>query len=321
MKQSVKFTTDLIDGPSLSITSTNHGWIEHVLSLGYNVYATKSFPEDLYKIKYNNVINAYRKHGIEFQDNLGFISHLEKELNEKGFLLPVFGEINGNEFELYCGASRFCAHMSSGKDLSDIGLVIFSRNKLDRVDVVELTSTTQFIEFFDLGDVDFLITLDQEDKNIWVRNSSLRHTFYTDGDPIKNGLILKIQHDIENFWTNASDEDSKKIPITIHCLLEHRKFVNQSPMFDITYINEDPNTWGFSFGKFLGAFRPSDSQKATLRPELTLWLFDPTEKFDLELFIPLFNINATCAYTKNKKAVMFHKNFYSDIRICGDIVK
>lgn len=320
MKQKLLYITDIVKGPSLSITSTDRGWVEYAKEK-YNVYASKTFPVDLYKKIYSVQLDAYEKAGYELLENVGFVSHLEHVLSEKGFLLPLFAILEKERLHLTCGNSRFLAHMSSGLDPSALGLVIFSKEKINRDDLVELNTSQDFIDLYKLAEIDFSIGMTQEDGQLTVGNSSLRHTFYNDVNPGQHSHIKRLDKDIRQFWKNYVNEDSELISIKIHCLPEHREFVNKSPLFDIKFIDESPDAWEFSFGRLLGAFRPDENQKIVYTSHMTLWLFNPTEKFDLEVFIPLLNVNHTCLYTKNQKAVLFNTNSYSDFKIVGNIVK
>ena len=212
--------------------------------------------------------------------------------------------------------------MSSGLDLSAMSLIVFSIEEINKEGAIELKNNKEFVDLFKLDGIDFLIQMDQEDGYLAVVNSSLRHTFYTENKPQDRGEIKRLDKDIKQFWQEFVKEGATKLPLKIHCLPEHRKFVNQSDLFDITWIDEDPDIWTFSYGRLLGAFRRGEDDPVwTHHSKVTMWLFDVTEAFDLELFLPLVNVNNPCTYTKNQKAVLFNPNHYADFRICGDIVK
>ena len=316
----ITYTTDVIDGNKLIITVPETGWVECARD-HCKVYASKSFPDDFYNSNKKTVVQRIRTSWPKFESNFGFVNHLANVLQNENFIMPAFSYNGKRGLEVTCGHSRFMAHSFSGKNLSTFGLVILSSKDFDHPLFTEIKSTDQFNEFYNLQEVDYEIGLTLENSTLTVTTSILRHTLYNVNDPLEDKTIAWLQKDIENFWTRFINESTKKINVKVHCLPEHRKFINSSNIFDIKFIDEESG-WAFSHGKLLGAFRKDGKEINTSENrELVVWLFDITESFDLELILPLMKFGTTCIYTENKKAVIFDQVHYSDFKIIGNIVK
>lgn len=312
----VNYITDRVEGSSLTIETKTLGWVEYVQQ-HYRVFASKSWPADLYQQESDRILNNF------VPENIGFVSHLLSALDSGPFVFPAFGLVKESGFKMSCGASRLAAHISSGQDRSTYGLVILTDQDFNREGFTEIQSTQQFSQFFDLDDLEYRIKLTEADWGLEVGATMLRHTFYDNSYVIEVGQIVRIEKDITGFWERFFNEERNRYKIAIHCLPQHRQFVNQSSWkrFDIKWIDENPEEWQFSFGKLLGQFRVDKHGNRIYSNELMLWLFDVTEPFSLEVFYPLLNVTQTCVYTENKKAVIFDPAAYTDIKICGNIVK
>ena len=311
----INYITDQENGAKLIFVYRDRGWVEHVKNTT-KIYASLNIPEDLYNSLYSSWLSQLN---LENEKGLGFVRHMVDTL-ENRFIFPAFAIADKDEIKLTCGSTRFMAMMCKAADLDAMGLVIFSQIELDRPDFVEITSTQQFIDFFDLKDYDHKIKMSEADNKIAVTGSYLQYTFYATTNPLEHGSIVRISKDIDAFWKPMLNDDSK-IKIKIHCDPKLQEFVKPSKYFDVTFIDETDKNWGFSFGRLLGAFKPDKDGVQIYRDSMVMWLFWATEKFDLDLWFPLLDVNHTFAYTKNQSAVMFSPNHYTDFKIVGNIVK
>ena len=316
----VSYTTDAINGDTLTVTIPDTGWVEYTKSY-CRIYASKKFPENFYLDRKRFILNHISKEWPVWPEHIGFINHLSAILQKENFIMPVFGLMKANSMEITCGSSRFAAHVCSGGDPDALGLVILTNDQFTDPSFVEINSTAEFNEFYNLNDTDYRIGMVCKDSALEVQSSVLRHTFYNAGDPLGDKTIAWLQNDIKNFWIRYQDEETKKLKVKIHCRPEHRKFINAANIFDITFIDEEKH-WGFSHGKLLGAFRRDDKgDHIAENTALVIWLFDISEPFDLALILPTLKFGSTCIYTENKKAVMFDPTTYNDFKIIGNIVK
>lgn len=316
----ITFTTDSVEGNKLTVSVPNTGWVEYAKSQ-CRIYVSKSFPEDLYNDTKNLFVKGINQSWPDWPNNFGFVNHLAGILQNENFIMPAFGEVTKNGIFITCGNSRFSAHSCSGKSPSTFGLVLLAQKEFSHPSFTEIETTEQFNNFYNLNEIDYRIGLTLENSKFKVLTSILRHTFYNVNDPLEDKTIALYQRDIENFWSRYLNPDTNKLGIQIHCLPEHRKYINQSSVFQIKFIDEEPG-WGFSHGRLLGAFRRDEKgTTGSQNKELIMWLFDISEPFDLELMLPLMKFGTTCIYTENKKAVMFDQSSYSDFKIIGNIVK
>lgn len=316
----ISYTTDAIEGNRLAVTVPNTGWVEYAKT-HCRVYVSKSFPEEVYNAIKNLFVQGTAQSWPEWPSNFGFVNHLAGILQNENFIMPAFAVNSKSGIQLTCGSSRFAAHLCSGKDPNTFGLVLLSQKEFSHPLFTEIETTDQFNNFYSLKEIDYRIGMTLENSSLKVLTSILRHTFYNVNDPLDDKVIAWLQKDIENFWMRYLNTDTNKLGIKIHCLPEHRKFINQSRMFEVKFIDEQPG-WGFSHGRLLGAFRKDEKgTTGTENKELIMWLFDITQPFDLELILPLMKFGTSCIYTENKKAVMFDQSTYNDFKIVGNIVK
>lgn len=302
---------------TFTVTQPNTGWVEYMNQMGF-LYLSDSVPVQVHTTLVQTVVKNIQAEFPVWSKNLGIINQLANEKLNQDFVLPVFVDLDNAC--VTCGSSRMFANAISGGDLSALKTVFFTRHKRTdianiNVPIKQLTSTAEFEKIFDLGGVDYKISIAVDNNHPTVTRSVLSYGIYDIRDHL--APHAQITYNCQTFWEKFQN-NQEQIEIHISCTAEVRELVQPSPWFKCHFLDQDPAEWGFAFGKIAGAYKGKAGRPIR---ELNLWLYDVTEPVQLELLIPWASIAYSCFYSKNKKSVLFETSHTTSMQIIGDWVK
>ena len=328
-KLTIKYLTDSVEGNSLStiLTGPNHGWVEYCNQRGQLFYAD-AVSEKFYQKYHRQAIDIITRYTLQDnKKNLGFINHLSNILVNDEFVLPMFGVVpkNSEKLEITTGISRLIASILNGRTAQELKTVVFvphGQKPLQLKNAKLLTSTDEFVNIYNLKDIDYEILMsdcpDGDMSEFCFDRSVLKHSIYDKTD--QAAPHTHIGYDVLEFWSKHIKEN--KIHLNIRCAPEVEKLIQPSQLFSWNVLPEDSDNWGWSYGKILGAYRKSDLLQQMETIHANLWLYDVTEPVHLELLLPWVTGQYTCCHTKNKKALFFDtSNDVTSMQIVGDWVK
>jgi hypothetical protein len=313
--KTIQYLTDKVRGASILAEMSDTDWVEFIKT-HTNVYFYPSMPTEIYQDCKAGIINQWRP-GYE---QLGFIRSLALDRFHETFVMPLFAVQKDNDIDnilLTCGNSRFIANLVNGIAAVDIPLILLSATPPKYQGWQEIQSTQQFIDLFKLKDIDHEITINMDNNVSVVTRSVIRHSIYDYAN--QNIQFAAADEPIKQFWEKFS-QGRDKIDITIWCTEETKSLIQETQMFNITYMIQKPTEWEFSFGKIAGAYRPEPNRPS--RPaELYLYLYDIVEPVNLHLLLVWPTTGAASFYSANKKSVLLDTSDKTSTVIIGNWVK
>lgn len=324
----IKYVVDSIEGNSLSttITGEDSGWVEYCNRQGQLIYSSEFSKEFFQKCRQQAIDTIVENLSDTNKKHLGFIHHLSTVLLDDDFVLPVFGIIgDNNELEITTGLTRIIARMVNGCATQEFPTIAFVPNghivpELENVE--PLTSTKDFVKIYNLDDIDYEINMTDgiqgDGSQLRFTRSVLKYSIYDKKDQALPHTQLG--SNIINFWNTHTKKE--KILINIRCTAEVEQLIQPSKIFNWNVIHEEPETWQWSYGKILAAYRKTDTPASWELPSIHLWLYNVTEPVNLELLLPWITGQYTACHTKNKKALFFDTSRdVTSLQIIGDWVK
>jgi hypothetical protein len=312
--KTIQYSTDKGD-PFLSAELLNPDWVE-LIKPYTNVYFYPAMPTKIYQDCKAETIRLWRP-GYK---KLGFIRSLALDRVNEAFVMPLFAVQTNNIFDniyISCGHSRFTANLINGIEANDIPLILLSATPPKHQGWQEIQNTQQFIDLFKLRDIDHTITISMDNDLPRVARSVIRHSVYDFAD--QNIQFANLDNTIDQFW-NKFSKGKDKIDITIWCTEKTKSLIQDSELFNVTYMIQKPDEWEFSFGKISGAYR-QDPTRVGKTAELYLYLYDIVEPVNLHLLLA-WPMNGTASfYSENKKSVLLDISDKTSTVIIGNWVK
>lgn len=326
----IKYLVDSIEGNSLSttITGEDSGWVEYCNRKGQLIYSDTFSKEFYQKCRQQAIDIISESLSASNKKQLGFINHLSTVLLNDDFVLPVFGVVladNNNQLEITSGSTRIIARMMNGCTTQEFKTVAYAPNEqivTELENAERLTSTKDFVKIYNLDDIDYEVEMTDsvqgDMRHLRFTRSVLKYSIYDKKDQAMPHM--QAGANIINFWDKHIKKE--KISINIRCTAEVEKLIQPSKIFNVNVIYEEPETWAWSYGKILGAYRKSETPINWDQPRIHLWLYDITEPVNLELLLPWVTGQYTACHTKNKKALFFDTSGdITSIQVIGDWVK
>ena len=300
--------------------SNNYGWIEVLKHNLTNVYYYSSMPTELFQNFKVTAMDSFRyvnKDSDEYEQMVQGLLHIlaQVRLNEK-FVMPLFASQNhhnGNKIDITCGLTRFMACLVNGIEANNIPLIVLAKDTPKYDGWQKIETTQQFVELFDLADLDHNIGIDTDNGVPEVVNSIILHSIYGTN---RNIHTYGTSKKIADFWKKFISDTNNKIDITISCTEDTKALIQPSDYFNISYIITQPLEWQFSFGKMTGA-RLDKSQSNKLH----LYLFDIVEPVNLNLLLVWPTEDYGTFYSRNHKSILIDMDHESTFVIIGNWVQ
>lgn len=316
----IEFRTDQLTGRLISIHHNGIGWVEYLKKTGH-VWVADTPGPNLYqtwsKQASANIIEKY----VEKSEVIGLIQHLSRIRLDQPFIMPLFIKTDLNDPVISAGNCRMAACVINDTPADKISAIVYSNHNdtpKDFENIRELESTEEFEELYGLQDIDYKLSVRLEGENDYnIISSVIRHTIF-DRNEIEK-VHTQAAGNCFAFWKRFTDDDTGKIDIEIHCTQDVRKLVQESPLFNITFIHQLPNEWVWSYGKILSSYRKKDDN--TRISTLNLWLFNITEPVHLELLLPWIDNTYSSFYSRNEKSVLFETSHITSMQVIGNWVK
>lgn len=324
----IKYTTDSVEGKSLSTTITGDasGWVEYC-NQREQLFFGDVVSQDFYKKCHANAIDSISKYIDEDnRKNLGFVHHLSNVLINDEFIMPMFGviESESDHPRITAGVSRLIASMMNGRTERELKTVVIAPKgpaPKHLENAKPLTSTANFEKIYNLADIDYEISMSNsaagDTNKFQIDRSVLKHSIYDKKDQALPHTLIGTN--ISSFWAKHRQKQYK-IHLNIRCTPEAEKLIQPSKLFTWDVVHEKADEWQWSYGKILGAYRKTEDPYGAT--QINLWLYDVTEPVHLELLLPWITGQYTCCHTKNKKALFFDTSTdVTSMQVIGDWVK
>jgi hypothetical protein len=237
-------------------------------------------------------------------------------LNEK-FVMPLFASQKNHSIKMTCGWTRLIACLVNGIEANDIPMILLAKDTPKSDGWQKIESTQQFVELFNLADIDQNIGIQVDDGVPEVGNSIILYSIY--GSTSKsdtNTHYHRASKKVSDFWKKFISDTNNKIDITISCTEDTKALIQPSDYFNISYNITQPLEWQFSFGKMTGA-RQDKSQSNRLH----LYLFDIVEPVNLNLLLVWPTEDYGTFYSQNHKSILIDMDHESTFVIIGNWVQ
>jgi DNA-dependent RNA polymerase auxiliary subunit epsilon len=318
----LEFKTDQIKGPLISIHYRDIGWVEYFKKSGIHAWIADTPTLKLHQAWYQDTLDHIVGLYAENSDVMGLIQYLARIRLDQPFIMPMFVKVDarGNS-TITAGNCRRDACVLTNTPAKEISAILYTTN--DQMpegfgNVRKLETTKEFEELYGLQDIDYKLgmSIASNDDHVIV-SSVLRHTIF-------DKTVIESSHkqaatSCFAFWKRFTNIKTDKIDIEIHCTEKIREFVQESPLFNVTFIHEPEAEWVWSYGKLLGKYRKTDDD--TNSSPLYLWLFDITEPVHLELLLPWADNAFSSFYSRNEKSVLFETSHATSLQLIGNWVK
>lgn len=319
-----KYHADQVDGNVLMHIDHDQGWVEKINESTQLCWCLGPRPKIWQNLR-DAAMQNLQEHYQTFNGKLGVVQKLADERMSAPFVLPPMLSVTADAEVIYgTGMSRLTAELMCGTPTEQISMIVacddVNRMRPYFEQVRKLTSTAEFEQAYNLDQVDYSIVWEpNEQVQIRFINSIVKHSVYEsfqETDKYFTGANnLRLQY-LDIF---ARNNPRKKIPITVYCVEEQQKFFTPTDsVFEVNFLNQPPSEWVFSYGRLMGAFRPS-TQGA--EPTLNVWAFDINQPVDLYLLLMWASAERSSYYTRNRKLTVFNPTNVTVIKEIPDLIK
>lgn len=319
-----EYHADQVDGNVLMFLDQEQSWVEKIKESTKLFWCCHPQP-DLWEKLHASATNIVVENFLEPTGKLGIAQQLAEERITGPFTLPPMLSLTDEGYVIYgTGMSRITAEIMCATPLEEISMIIACENetrvKSNFLQYKEITTTKEFEQIYNLQEVDYSIVW-QADNEAKVRfiNSIVKHSIYEayqETDKYFVGMSNQRSQYLDIFSRNS---EHNKIEVNVYCVRDQEKFFTHSDSkLQVNFLHQPSAEWTFSYGRLMGAFRPSAKGQESV---LNVWAFDINQPVNLYMLLMWASSMRPSYYTKNRKLTVFNPTNVTSIKEIPDLVK